>query len=1300
MRWWNKLTYRLSILIILLAVVPLALFGITAIEQVRSAMLASIERENRGLANRSANMIEATVAQTLKDVELVVTSNDFSAATQDDQEWYLQLLLKSIPHLQLLTIFDNAGKIKLKVGRQKVYAPDESSRQNNLPEFSGSGTLQPVTGDIYYLDNQLYFPLFIPLVDPMTGAVELVLKAEVDVTRLLYFTTTLQAREASYVYVVSGKGKVLTYPDRSVVLAGEDRLENPLVQRYVEGEKVTPAVMQYRSRDQVDLLTNVKAVGRPELLVVVEEPVEEALATVKSISAKQWIFLSISLAVAILLSLYFSIKTIRPLRFLEAGARRLGAGNLSHRLEVVSSDELGVVAKSFNTMAEQLENTSKQVENQLWLNAGAARLDALLRGEQSLELLCSNVIGFMAEYLERQVGIVYTEDGEGSYSCIAGYAFRPDDGFTLHFREGEGLTGQAVRDRKILMLDDIPGDLIPIASGLHKISPRNLLIVPFVCNDQVEAVMELGGLSKLTDLQYRFVSETAGSIAIIIASTRSRQELNRALETARELAEKLSHQQEELQASNEEMEEQTQTLMASEAKLKEQQEELQAANEELEEKTEFLERHKRDIENQNRKLETLGRDLEKKAVDLGVASRYKSEFLANMSHELRTPLNSMLLLAQLLSDNSEGNLTTDQVDSVRTIYNSGNDLLTLINEILDLSKIEAGKMELHIAEIPLQGLVRALEKNFRPMAEKKGLDFNITVSDKVPQHLSTDQQRVEQILRNFVSNALKFTPGGSVTIEIRSPDELQAPALHDLAGPYAFAIMVRDTGIGIPGDKQQLIFEAFQQLDSGTARKFGGTGLGLSISRQLARLLGGMVHLESRENVGSTFTLFLPETLETPDVSKMKVVEAQSLPAPEFPPLQRDEPKNVRATPNGLKDDRETISAADKSVLIIEDDLSFAGILLDFCRDRGFKVAVARSGENGLVLVEKYPFKAIILDINLPGIDGWRVLETIKDNPSLRHIPVHFISADAPAHAAFAKGAVGYLTKPVDSRELDKAITQLESVISKKMKELLLVEDDENQSKAIIKLISDSDVSINVVKTGREAMEAIARKQYDCMVLDLGLPDMSGFELLRRMEQESGTTLPPVVVHTGKELTFEEQNELRKYSESIIIKGARSQERLLDETSLFLHRAIEDLPEEQRNMIASLRNTEMLLKSKTILVVDDDMRNSFALARVLKEKGINVLKAENGLKALEILESGQKVDLVLMDIMMPVMDGYETMRRIRGEMKFARLPIIALTAKAMQRDKDNCLAAGANDYLAKPVDINRLLSMVRVWLYQ
>ncbi|MFV8373291.1 response regulator [Flavobacterium sp. LB2P74] len=732
-------------------------------------------------------------------------------------------------------------------------------------------------------------------------------------------------------------------------------------------------------------------------------------------------------------------------------------------------------------------------------------------------------------------------------------------------------------------------------------------------------------------------------------------------------AEELQIQQEELRQLNEELEQQAQNL-------KQQQEELQMTNEELEEQTQSL-------EEKNKEVEASKNNIEQKTKQLEISSKYKSEFLANMSHELRTPLNSLLILSKDLSENRKKNLDDVQVESAEIIYKSGHDLLVLINEVLDLSKIEAGKMAINIEKIFLKNFTDNLLRDFKHQAEQKGLTILCRLDATLPEFIHTDSQRLNQILKNLLSNAIKFTEKGSVIIHI-------APNTNTTLN-----ISIIDTGIGISEDKQTAIFEAFQQAEGGTSRKYGGTGLGLSISRELAKLLEGEIKVKSNLDKGSTFSLIIP--LEIHAAPQESVKEIPLKPVLYTPRAEND---IIYLNYPTIKDDRDTIIADDKVVLIIEDDQNFAAILLKQANKKGFKCLSAASGEDGLLLASKYKPQAIILDMGLPGIKGKQVLHELKINPSVRHIPVHIISANDRSLEPIREGAVEYLMKPISKDGLEEAFNRIENFVNRKIKNLLIIEDSENSRKAMKTLIGNGDVKCYEAATGKEALELFEHNHIDCIILDLGLPDMTGFELINKLEDIKGHNLPPIIVYTGKELTKEENNLLHKYAESIIIKGIKSEERLLDETALFLHRTISNLPKSKQMIINNLHDKEAIFHSKKILLVDDDMRNVFALSKILQERGMEVIKSENGKNALNMLDVHTDIDLVLMDIMMPEMDGYEAMIRIRSQIKFRNLPIIALTAKAMKDDKQKCIDAGANDYITKPIDVERLLSLMRVWL--
>ena len=732
----------------------------------------------------------------------------------------------------------------------------------------------------------------------------------------------------------------------------------------------------------------------------------------------------------------------------------------------------------------------------------------------------------------------------------------------------------------------------------------------------------------------------------------------------------------------------------------------------MEEKTEYLERQKAEITKKNKDLKTAQIEIEQKAKELEITSKYKSEFLANMSHELRTPLNSLLILSRDLSNNTKGNLTDKQMESAEIIYNSGTDLLELINEILDLSKIEAGKMTLNIGQVELKNILISLKKNFNAQVTQKGLKLKLDLDKDLPEAIQTDQQRLEQIIKNLLSNSIKFTRKGSITVKIHRP-ELDAKFSMSKQKPRkTVAISVIDTGIGIPEEKQSKIFEAFQQADGSTSRKYGGTGLGLSISLELSKLLGGELHLKSKTGEGSTFTVSLPEEYRGKDLeTKSKTEISAKQEKSNKSSSKNSEPKLIHGNGSprrkdlhkkvsSIKDDRDNIKKSDNVILMIEDDLAFARTIYKFCEVKDFKFLHAADGETGLQMVEKYKPDAIILDINLPGIDGWSVLETLKENSHTRHIPVHMMSVSEQSIDAFAKGAMGYLTKPVSKEQLDEAFNKMENLYSKKIKDLLVVEDDKNMRKTIVGLVGENGVKVTTTREGKKALSELKSKSYDCMILDLGLPDISGFEVLKRMNNMKDVKVPPVIVYTGRDITREEEYELKKHAKSIIVKGVKSEERLLDETALFMHQVIDELPESKKKMISMLHNKEALFEGKKILIVDDDMRNVFAVSKILEDKNMEVVSAANGEKALELLNKDPKIDLILMDIMMPVMDGYETMKKIRSQEDINNIPIIALTAKAMKGDRDKCIEAGANDYLAKPIDIEKLFSLMRVWLYK
>jgi PAS domain S-box-containing protein len=919
------------------------------------------------------------------------------------------------------------------------------------------------------------------------------------------------------------------------------------------------------------------------------------------------------------------------------------------------------------------------------MNAARRQLSELMSGNPSEAELCRNIVSFLCRRFHLPVGLLYLVDEDGSARLGGGYSHPGPEQHPHRFAPGEGLVGQALVEKSAVHLTDLPAEALRIESGLLEAAPDSVHAIPILYNDQVQAVLELGAFGGLSPEFEAFIKATENNIAVEIVSVAFRRRQRELLEETQDQAQRLQVQQEELKAANEELESQTERLTESQGRLRTQQEELEVTNEELEEKNRLLDRRMRE-------LEKAGQELQQQSDDLARASRYKSEFLANMSHELRTPLSSLLLLARALKENKEGNLNPEQVQSAEIIHKGGNELLVLINDILDLSKIESGRVELQVDRLPLDELVESLEGSFTHVAREKGLEFAVTVEKDTPEAVTTDRLRLGQVLKNLVGNALKFTQQGSVLVTLAPINQKDGCKGRNLGPGEGVKIVVKDTGIGISEQDQQHVFEAFRQADGGMNRRYGGTGLGLSISRELILLLGGEIRLSSEPEKGSEFTVFVPLEIANADTG------ARLLPAVEQ--KETSPVKSASPVPQAIADDRERTGPDNRPILIIEDDPGFAQALATQCRESGLLALVASSGEEGVDLAVQHLPVGILLDIRLPGIDGWRVLELLKDDERTRHIPVHVVSGDEPTTRQMGKGAIGYVRKPVTREAIDQALTQLCETAAGGTKRVLVVEDDPATRQGILELLGDEDVVVEGVGEGEQALAALRSGSYDCMVLDLGLQDMDGIRFLDRINEEENLKMPPVIVYTGRDLTWDENVALRNYSDSIILKNARSDERLLDEVTLFLHRVVADLPDSKRKVISSLHDTDAVLRGKKVLLVDDDMRNLFALSRLLSERGVEVLKAENGEKALELLANDDAVDLVLMDIMMPVMDGFETMRRIRAQDAFARLPIIALTAKAMKGDQENCLAAGANDYMTKPVDPDRLLSLMRVWMYR
>jgi signal transduction histidine kinase/DNA-binding response OmpR family regulator/CHASE3 domain sensor protein len=920
-----------------------------------------------------------------------------------------------------------------------------------------------------------------------------------------------------------------------------------------------------------------------------------------------------------------------------------------------------------------------------WLQGGRVGLAKEMLGDQPMGQLGDNILGYLCRYLDAHAGAIFIRDTHGPYRRVSTYGVPVDARVPNNFARGEGLLGQAAVEGRPFLIHDVPDGYLTVGSALGERSPRDLVIAPANVDGSTNAVLELGFIHPLKADALALLEQMSEAMGVAVRSASYRAELQNFLEETQRQAEELQAQGEELRVSNEELEEQSRALKESQSRLELQQAELEQTNSQLEEQAQLLEIQRDDLERVNEIVQLRAQELEQ-------ASRYKSDFLANMSHELRTPLNSLLILAKLLADNDDGRLSGEQVRYAQTIQSSGNDLLTLINDILDLSKIEAGHMEIKPETLALARLTRDLSNLFMPVAEKRSLEFRIDIGPECPSHIDTDRQRLEQILRNLLSNAFKFTEQGKVELSVRRAPDGQ------------IALSVADTGIGISDDKQRAVFEPFRQADGTISRQYGGTGLGLSICRELVRLLGGTLALRSVEGQGSTFTVLIPEIYSPAKVppraegpgapaTTSALEAAQSAPAP----------ADRRAPDRRIEDDRRNLTGHRRVLLVIADDQSFAQIIKDLSHEMEFECVVAGSAAEALALAKEFVPNAIVLDVGLPDHSGLWVLDQLKRDVRTRHIPVHVVSATDNAQIALSLGAIGYAVKPVKREDLTEVLKKLETKLSQGMRRVLIVEDDPVQRDAVRSLLDSRDVQTMTAATAAECLHLLRDQTFDCMVLDLSLPDASGYSLLETLSKEDAYSFPPVIVYTGRDLSSEEEQRLRRYSKSIIIKGAKSPERLLDEVSLFLHQVISDLPDEQQKMIRKARNRDALLEGRRILVVEDDVRNVYSLTSILEPRGARVQIARNGREAIETIEKsfdvqGNAIDLVLMDVMMPVMDGLTATQKIRQNPDWKKLPIIMLTAKAMPDDQERCLAAGASDYMAKPLDVEKLLSLIRVWM--
>jgi CheY-like chemotaxis protein/signal transduction histidine kinase/HAMP domain-containing protein len=946
-------------------------------------------------------------------------------------------------------------------------------------------------------------------------------------------------------------------------------------------------------------------------------------------------------------------------------------GDLTRSIQVEASGEVAELKDNINTMIDNLRLTTDRNTEQDWLKTNLARFTGMLQGQRDLTTVGRMLLSELSPLVNAQQGVIYQMGSEESaeMTLLSAFAGDGEDGHLRRLKIGEGLVGQCAAEKRRMLISELPPNTISIRSGLFEAVPRNVIVLPVLFEDRVKAVIELASLSNFTTSHLAFLEQLTASIGIVLNSIEATMQTEGLLKQSQQLATELQMQQKELQQTNEQLAQKAQQLAEQNV----------------------------EVERKNQEIEQTRRALEEKAKELALTSKYKSEFLANMSHELRTPLNSILVPGQQLSDNPNGNLTPKQVEFSRTIHGAGTDLLNLITDILDLSKIESGTVSVEAEEVFFASLLDMVERPFRHEAENRHLTFEVQTDPHLARSVVTDSKRLQQVLKNLLSNAFKFTELGGVRLSVsvaKSGWAEDHPILAKAGTVVAFE--VADTGIGIPYDKQRIIFEAFQQADAGTSRKYGGTGLGLAISRELASLLGGEIQLRSAPGRGSTFTLYLPQAYVGP--SSASTIERKYSAA--VSPAQLSVVSIVEHPVEKIPDDRENLKPDDAILLIVEDDPHYARVLCDLSRDKGFKVLVAPRGAEALALAREFRPTAVSLDVFLPDMLGWTVLNHLTQDPATRHIPVQMLTLDEDRHHGLARGAFAFVTKPTTPEGLETALTRIKEYAAPRRKRLLVVEDNPAEQLSIRELLGFDDIDLTVVSSGEEAIRAVNDQSFDCVVLDLRLPDISGFEVLERFRDTPSLGDLPVVVFTGKELSPEEDARLHALARSVVVKGVESPERLLDETALFLHRVVADLPEEKQKMLDRLRHSDDALVGKKVMVVDDDVRNIFALSSVLERRGMDVITAGTGREAIAKLESTTDVAIVLMDIMMPEMDGYETMRVIRQNASLQRLPIIALTAKAMKGDREKCLEAGASEYLAKPVNTEQLLSSLRMWLHR
>ncbi|MEO6818869.1 MAG: response regulator [Ginsengibacter sp.] len=980
-------------------------------------------------------------------------------------------------------------------------------------------------------------------------------------------------------------------------------------------------------------------------------------------------------------------ETETRIREIKNIAAKVSNGDYNIRFDEESKDNLNSLADSLNAMTASLRISFDMLAQKEWLQTGMAQVNEQLVGEKTIPILANDILDNLVQYSKSEIGTLYILENDNQLHLAASYALN-NQALKKIFAIGEGIVGQCAQSQKTILLKDIPDIETTISYALGTVKPRNIITLSIIRENKLMGVMEFGSLHNYTSADIEFLEAVSDNIGIAIYTAHNLQKLQELLEETQSQSEELQSQTSELENINAELEAQSQKLQASEEELRVQQEELLQSNQELEERSTLLEERNELIRQRNSEIQLKSKELEQ-------SSKYKSEFLANMSHELRTPLNSILLLSKLMADSTS--LDKEYVEYADVIQSSGHGLLSLIDEILDLSTIESGKMNLEITDVRPEEITRNMGSLFMPVAKNKNVEFRMNIAADVVESFQTDRMRMEQILKNLLSNAFKFTAQGFVSLTI-SQDDAGKNLLFEVA----------DTGIGIKEDKLKLVFEAFQQADGSTRRRFGGTGLGLSISKELAKLLGGKIKLQSKENAGSQFTLSLPVRFELNKKEEIflpqQLISGKDQEAPvaaEIKNFFERKPFVVDRIPDEVDDDRDNILPGDKVILIVEDDTSFAKILLDYTRKKNYKGLVAVSGDQGLEMANHFKPKAILLDLNLPVLDGWQVMDALKSNPQTKAIPVHMMSSMEVKKESLQKGAIDFINKPFALEEMQKVFEKLEKALRNYPKKVLIVEENQQHAKALSYYLTTHHINSMVSDNINGSIEALKRNEIDCVILDMGIPDKNGYQTLETIKQNKEFENLPIIVFTGKNLSQGEENRIKKYADSIVVKTAFSYQRILDEAGLFLHLVEEKARKDQAipRVSETMKELRNVLKSKTVLIVDDDVRNLFSLTKALESQNMHVLTAINGKEALHILEGPKKPDAILMDMMMPEMDGYETIHEIRKIANYKNTPVLAVTAKSMLGDREKCIAAGASDYISKPVDADQLVSLLRVWLY-